>query len=285
MTLRWRHRLEWFLAKLVWALFGALPLDWASALGGGIGRTLGPLTRAHRRAIANLRRALPEVDAEATAMRMWDNLGRTVAEFPHLAAMRLGRELTVEGAERIEALKTDGRPGILLAGHLGNLEAAALSVSRLGLPLTVIYRAANNPLVDAMIRDMRAHYSEAHVNKGAEGARAILATLKAGGHLGMMSDQKLNEGVAVPFFGRDAMSAPAWAKFALRYRCPVVIALVERLEGARFRVVFRPPLDLPDSGDAEADTVTLIRAYHRELEDWIRPRPWQWFWVHRRWPD
>ena len=40
--LRLRYWLEYVLARALFALFGALPLDRASALGGWIGRNVGP---------------------------------------------------------------------------------------------------------------------------------------------------------------------------------------------------------------------------------------------------
>jgi hypothetical protein len=49
------------------------------------------------------------------------------------------------------------------------------------------------------------------------GDRKAMAHLRDGGLLGMLVDQKLNEGLAVPFFGRPAMTTPALAQFALRF--------------------------------------------------------------------
>ena len=44
----------------------------------------------------------------------------------------------------------------------------------------------------------------------------------------MLVDQKMNDGIPVPFFGRDAMTAPALALLALRYDCAVVPIRMER---------------------------------------------------------
>ena len=40
--------------------------------------------------------------------------------------------------------------------------------------------------------------------KGAIGGREAMAHLASGGFLGMMMDQKMNDGIAVDFFGRPA---------------------------------------------------------------------------------
>jgi len=41
---------------------------------------------------------------------------------------------------------------------------------------------------------------------------------------------------------------------------------------------------LSDTGSRAADFAALMTAVNLTLERWIRERPEQWFWVHRRWP-
>lgn len=120
--------------------------------------------------------------------------------------------------------------------------------------------------------------------KGAAGARAALGHLRQGGYLAMLVDQKLNDGIAVPFFGRPAMTTPALAGFALHFRCPLIGAHVRRLGPARLQVVVEPPLALPDSGDRAADIAALTLRVNQTLEGWIRAQPEAWLWLHRRWP-
>jgi KDO2-lipid IV(A) lauroyltransferase len=287
-----RHPLEGLVAACAFAVLGALSIDRASALGGWLGRNLGARLPLNRRAERNLRRAMPELDeAEIASIvrAMWDNLGRVVAELPHLHRFRLydgeGR-VEVVGAEHIDALRDDGIGGIFFSAHLGNWELASLCCTQRGLPLTHVYRAANNPYIERMIGRFRAAaISGVHMPKGPGTARELVAAIKRGEHLATLSDQKLREGIPVPFFGRDAMTTPIVAQLSLRFDCPAVPARVERLEGARFRLTLYPPLKRPQSGDREADVAAVARQMNAIFEDWIRARPAQWFWLHRRWPD
>lgn len=286
-----RHRLEAWGAAAFMALMRALPLDAASALGGFLGRGIGPRLGITKRAARNFRRAFPEKsDAEvAQAMRaMWDNLGRTAAELPNLHRIRTrGPDSRVEliGAEIIEAMRLAGRGGIVFSGHLANWEIMPLTAGQHGTPLSLIYRAANNPLVDAMILRARGAATDEHLPKGTQGAREAVAVIRRKGHLGILADQKLNTGIPVPFFGRDAMTAPALAQLALKFDLPVIPAAVQRLAGCRFRVTVHPPLPLPDTGNREEDTRLLMLAVNRFLENAILQAPAQWLWLHRRWPD
>jgi KDO2-lipid IV(A) lauroyltransferase len=287
---RWNHRPEAWGASFVFGLFGALPIEFASALGGALARAVGPRLGVSKRARRNLQAALPELgpDAiEAIIRGMWDNLGRVAAEFPHvrkLAIFSPGTRVETRGFEHIARAMHEGRRMILVAAHLANWEIAAIAGRQFGIDATHIYRAANNPLVDRLIARLRGSEGE-YIPKGAIGSRQAVAALRRGGSLGLLVDQKQNEGIAVPFFGRAAMTTPAPAALALHFDCDVLMARVERLSGAQFRLTIHPPLPLPDSGDRDADTRALLATINRIIEGWIRERPEQWFWLHRRWPD
>ena len=282
-----KQRLEYFGARLIWGLFGLLPLDMASALGGWLARAVGPWLRADRIARRNLARAFPDksrAEIETILRGMWDNIGRVAGEFPHLEQMSNER-VELIGQEYIDLLRDDGQAGIFISGHVGNWELnGAVAVAR-GLPLHLVYRAANNPWVEELYRKGRKNAAVALIQKGSEGARQALLVLKKGGHLGMLVDQKMNDGVPIPFFGRDAMTAPAMAQFATKFKCPLVPARVERLQGANFRITVYPPMEFPHTGDTHDDNRLLLIRINALLEDWVRDRPDQWLWVHRRWPE
>jgi KDO2-lipid IV(A) lauroyltransferase len=286
----WAHRLEARGAALFFAIFGRLPLDTASALGGALARWIGPRLRISHRARRNLRAALPELSPaqiERIVRGMWDNLGRVAAEYPHLRHIRVfeaGGRVETCGLEHLDRALVAGRRVVIFGGHLANWEIAALAAGQYGLDIAQIYRAANNPLVDRMVARLRGGRGEL-IPKGAVASRRAVAALRRGGHVSLLADQKLNDGIAVPFFGRPAMTAPALALLALRFDCAVLPARVERLQGAHFRLTLYPPLDLPRTGDRDADVAALMRSVNETLEGWIRERPEQWFWVHSRWPD
>jgi KDO2-lipid IV(A) lauroyltransferase len=289
-AISWQHRIEAWGAALFFAAMRALPLDVASAFGGTLGRGVGPLLGVSKRARANLRAALPELSEADLGMvlrGMWDNLGRVTAEYPHLRDIRIfppdGRVETA-GLEHLEQAIALGRPVIIFGGHIGNWEIAALAAGQYGIDVAQIYRAANNPLVDRMIARFRGNDSE-FIPKGAIASRRALAALRQGAHLTLLVDQKLNDGIAVPFFSRPAMTAPALALLALHFDCTVLPARVERLHGAHFRLTIEAPLPLPRTGDRTADALAMMTEVNRTLEHWIRHRPDQWFWLHRRWPD
>ena len=283
------HLAEAAALLLIMAVFAALPVDVASALGGRIARFIGPHLRLSRRALGNLARALPENDAaenQRILRGMWDNLGRAMAEHAHLARIcsaRSGRVEIVNGGV-IDEILASGRPALLFGGHFANWEVGPSTIHRLmGGSLLSIYRAANNPWVDRMLRwNLVARRA---VPKGAEGGRALLRHLRAGGHVAMLVDQKQNDGIAVPFFGTPAMTAPALGRLGRRFGCPILPIRVERLSGARFRFTVQPAIEVSDTDDAPGDVLAVMTRVNAVIEGWVRERPEQWVWLHRRWPS
>ncbi|KXV59024.1 lauroyl acyltransferase [Acetobacter senegalensis] len=267
----------------------------ASNFAGRVTRFVGPLLPVSKVADRNLQIAMPSLtrpQRKLIVKGVWENLGRTVGELPHLSRLQentpSGPGFEVQGAEHLLEQARRGGSVLFVSGHIGNWEMLPPGVARHGTPFASFYRAAGNPLIDDMIRKLRdaamAPTPMPLFAKGARGAREALVYVAKGGRLGMLVDQKMNDGVEARFFGQPAMTAPALAAMALRYRCPVIPGYVERLGPARLRIVVEPPMTLPDTGDKQRDLETLVQMVNDRLESWIRRKPESWLWLHRRWP-
>ena len=88
-----------------------------------------------------------------------------------------------------------------------------------------------------------------------------------------------------PLFGVEAMTAPGPSSFALRYGVPLTPMSVQRTHKARFRVVVHDDIRLDDTGDRNADIAAGVARINAFIEDRVRERPTEWFWVHKRWPS
>jgi KDO2-lipid IV(A) lauroyltransferase len=274
------------------ATFRMMPLDTASAVGGWIGRTYGPRLRVTDRARRNLRNAFPDLcesDIERIIIGMWDNLGRTSGEYPHIARFDFysgdGR-VEVVGLDVVERLRDDGIGCLFFSAHIANWEILALVVTQRGIRLLRVYRRANNPISERLLQWVRGKSIDAvDFPKGAASAEPILRALRNGEHLAMLLDQKMNDGIPIPFFGRPAMTAPAIARFAQRFDYPIVPARIERLAGARFRVTIGPEFKVSPAASRNESIELTMRRINGIIEGWVRDRPEQWLWLHRRWPD
>lgn len=279
-----RLRIEALALRALFSAFRLLPLDAASWLGGFLARAVGPYLKAHKTAEKNLAAAFPRkpgAERQRILTAMWDNLGRVAGELPHLTGEALMRRVTLSGMEHMP----QNRPVIFISGHIGNWELTYPVPHARGIRTALVYRHLNNPYADAFIAGIRRTRAAAMIAKGPRGAVKLARAIKDGLSLAMLVDQKMNEGVAVPFFGREAMTAPAVAQLALRYDLPIIPARVVRTRGCRFHGTAYPPLAYIKTGDEEKDTLAILTAINDLLENWIREYPEQWFWVHKRWRD
>lgn len=288
------HRIESLALYALLLLVKLLPLDRSSATFAWVARKLGPILPVSNTARRNLRHAFPEMPAEQveeTVRQVWDNLGRYMAEYPHLGDLwdfdptqpnPQGR-VQVDGIEQFLAVRDGNRPTVVFTAHTGNWELLPFAAAEHGLELAVLYRPPNNPYAADMVQKARGKAGGELLPNNLEGLSRAVARLEAGGTVGMLVDQHYGKGMPVPFFGRPAMTSAAIAKLALRHGCEVRGARVERLEGSRFRVSLTPPLAVARTGDEARDLLALLTQINRTIEDWVRERPGQWLWLHRRW--
>lgn len=277
------------LSMLLWIL-AHLPLDFASSLSGLLATWIGPFTKRHQVARRNLQLALPDLDItkqKEVLKGMWNNLGRTLGELAHFSEFNCydssGR-IEVVGVEHLDRIRDDQIGGIAFSAHIGWWDLSALALNQRGLKAQMIFREENNPHVRKRILKFRSP-AGVYLPKGAGTAREMLSGLKSGQHYGMLLDQKMNDGIPVPFFGYNAMTAPAAAIFAVRNSIPLLPVRCERIEGASFRITFYPPPTPVITGNRDSDVAATARKLNNIIEQWVRERPEQWMWIHNRWPD
>jgi KDO2-lipid IV(A) lauroyltransferase len=292
-TLPWGQKLRYGAeAALFFAFMGIFRMlgpETASGLGGWIGRNLFSLLPPDRVARANLAAAFPEMTAdERNRIRrtMWDNLGRVVGEYPHLARFSPKGDdpritYSLPPGMSLDELKQ--KPVIFLSAHLGNWEMLPILAGQLGFDGAAVVRPPNNPYVAAWVaRQRRINGPDTMIAKH-NAARPMLAQLKAGKMLCMLADQKLREGIAVPFFGRDALTTPAPAALALKMGAHIIMAANRRVGGPRFHVTVQPELEFNTSGNEAEDVARLTATIQARIEEMVRANPGQWLWIHNRW--
>jgi KDO2-lipid IV(A) lauroyltransferase len=288
-----RYGAEAVLFFLFMGFFRLLGVDAASAVGGAIGRHVLAHLGWARKARQNLAMAFPEkseAEREALVTQVCDNVGRTAAEYAHLDKFQMGGNDPRIAAERLDIAETArGKGALLLSGHFANWEIMPIAATEFGLDGAIVYRPPNNPYVDRVITRARAWKGYKEQISKHHGTRRIFTILRGGKAILLLADQKTNEGIPAPFFGRDAMTTPAPAALALKLKVPVYFASNRRAfnhgrGGARFIITMHEPLDFTPSGDYDQDVRDMTAAINARLEAIVRADPGQWLWIHRRWP-
>jgi len=273
------------------------PLAWLLAylpapLGLAVGRRIGDalwwlLPRRRRVALDNLRRGLgQELSAEARrrlARRSFQHVGMNLVEdcryFLRPTDVMLSR-VRMEGEERLRAAADRGRGVLILTAHYGNWELLAAAHGLSGLPLSIVMRPLDHPLLDDLAARFRRR-SGAELIIKERAVREILQALRRRRMVGILLDQNAtrSEGVFVPFFGTPASTSKGLAILALRTGAPVVPVFLRREPGGGHCMEVGAELAAPSDGDVVAFTAS----FNREIEAAIRRAPEQWLWMHARW--
>ena len=283
-----RYTIRWPIeAVIFYGLAGILmimPVGVASLLGGGLMRLIAPLTPFHRRSLFNIGYAMPELSSaerKKIANGMWMHLGRVLGEYLHTKNLVMSDRITYEGLEHLEPLKEKG--GFMITAHLGNWELVVAPALHVDLPVNVVFRRINNPLISKLLM-RRVQVFDAVFQKGIEGARGMASTVKSGKTFVALVDQKLREGEMLDFFGHKASTAVAHIKLAEKFNTPIVTVQIIRTKACHFHIVIKP-LDLSGLDPKAPDYVQQAGTHiNGVLEGWIRENPEQWMWPHRRWP-
>ena len=152
-----RNARDWTLARwfltFMWVI-KLLPADAAINTTAYLADKIGMLHPRTKKARANLQRAFPEksdTEIETILHGMWDNLGRTAAEYAFLDKIfdidldnpEKGR-FEVSGIDNfVELLEHDG-PAICFTAHTGNWEVLTVGAAAYGLNITALFRPPNN---------------------------------------------------------------------------------------------------------------------------------------------
>lgn len=267
------------------------PLGLARASGALLGRLGSRLDQRHWDIVtANLRQSFPDKDEDwvrQTALDCYAHLGQVLAELPRV--IRLSPRAILEqtrhhGLDHLEAARARGKGVLLLTGHIGNWEWASVASGVIVGGACLVARPLDWEPAERLVNQWRTKSGNDVVPK-ARSARQILRALKQNRLAAALLDQNVDwyDGEWVDFFGRLACTNKGLALLALATKAPVLPYYNFRAPDGLFDVYFGPEVPLIDSGDKLQDVWDNTQRYTKTLEEIIRQRPEQWFWMHQRW--
>jgi Kdo2-lipid IVA lauroyltransferase/acyltransferase len=294
--------LIWFIQAALFYLFtlvfAILPECAVRPTGLLIGRLSAILIPKRRKiAIENIRLALPAMKKnpdwnfpaltpEEIAREMFGHLGMSLVETARLyhgRGERLIEQVELRGREHFEAARARGKGVIVLTGHCGNWELAALALARqFNSTMSVVARRQNSPYLNSMVEKMRMRYNNKVIYKD-NALRNMLAVFRKNGMVGLLIDQAVfpEEGALIDFLGRKAWASKTPVLLARKSGTAVLPAFIHR-EADRHIIDIYPELTF-SSDNYDQSMAADVKEYSRAIENFIIRHPADWYWVHRRW--
>lgn len=296
-TQRVSHVVSYVALRMVAAGLRALPIDIATAIGGGVGRALGPWVnrKRHRLALANLASAFPEksgAEIRRICSDHWANMGRVLVESTQID--RIVADPSRIGFRNEAVLKRyRGKLGAAVGVglHMGNWELAVWPFVTEGTEPAALYRTIKNPLIDAYLRRLRTPLYPGGLfrrTKGVQGEdartlRAVTQHVRDGGRIAFACDQYYKHGIPVRMFGKMTRTQPMAAIIARRLGVRIWMARCLRVGSSSYFEVELKELRVPRTANQADDIRTIMVTMCQQFEDWVRDAPEQWLWSNRKW--
>jgi KDO2-lipid IV(A) lauroyltransferase len=230
-----------------------------------------------RRAVrANLAVVAPERNGRGLVRRIFVEQTRNYVEIfsiPRLDPQKLLAAVRAQGWEHVARAYERGKGVILASAHLGPVSVVGQMVIAHGYPVALpieaerseFQRAVNRARTGAGLRLIRA-----------DAPLGVYRVLREGNVLGILADRAVTGvGQRVQFFGREALLPSAAVVLSIRTGAPLVPAFAGRMDGT-LTASFEPPLELPNTGDREADVREGVQRFARVLERYVRSSPEEW---------
>ncbi len=288
MNTKIKNFFEFILLFIFFCFSKLIGINLSSLVGGVTLKIYGIFSKKSRLAYNNIKKVFPKLRDEEIndiVSKMWFHFGRVVGEYPHLNKINVlnNKNIEIVNKENLTKPLKKFNNCLFFSGHIGNWELTSHPLTSLGYKINFIYRAPNNKLVDGMLRKIRKNYGVDLIRKGPSGARECIKVLKSrGGNIGMLIDQKMNDGIKSKFFGFDVMTASAIAKLSIKFKCPIIPSVCIRKKGIKFVIKYFPPIDIKKINELKTEA-NIINHLNKYIEEWIEKNPEQWIWIHNRW--
>jgi lauroyl/myristoyl acyltransferase len=181
-----------------------------------------------------------------------------------------------EGWDNLEEALALGRGAIVFSAHVGNVDVVMQIAVVRGMSAAAPVQRIRPERLFRYTIGLRTSHGLKLIPTG-EPMIGLFRTLKRGGLVGLAADRDVADGArTVDFFGSPARLPDGPVRLALRTGAPLVPAFALRLPDNSFRIRVEPRLELPRTGDQEADVMAGMELVVQAMERHIGQHPEQW---------
>ena len=288
------NTLIYWLGRAIVAFIAAWPLTWVAWVGRRIGALIYFLDGRHRQvALKNLtmcfghEKSPQEIEAIAREnfRRLGENYACTVKTYM-MPWEKLRQRIELVGMDNVIPREAGpkAQSRILALAHFGLFELCAhYSHFVPSFRLASTYRALSQPGLNRLMVELRNRSGCSFYERRTGGAALLAMMSRTGSMVGVLADQHAGpKGLRLPFLGHDCSVSAAPAVFALRYRCPLHVAVCFRTGLGKWRLENSAAIPTTING-RRRPVEDITRDVNAVLEAAVRRDPANWFWVHKRW--
>lgn len=280
-----------FFLRSILFVFQSIPEQLAMTIGKSLGLFWFHVVRYRRNLVFNnlelaLGREKTNQELYCIARDNFIHYGLNLVEFlrlPSFSDHDFQRTINIRNTRSIEQALKKGKGVILILGHYGNWDMAAIAQARAGFDCHIITKKASKKSVDDFWQGIREDMGVQFLPSEGS-AFKILKLLKKNNIVVMIFDQRMRgkKGIQVNFFKRPALTMRAVSLITMKTGSPVIPVFIWRDKGIH---IYESGPEIPlIHGASEEETMRLTtQKYNDVLEAFVRKHPEQWLWIHERW--
>jgi lauroyl/myristoyl acyltransferase len=189
----------------------------------------------------------------------------------------------IEGKEYMEQALSRGKGVIVAGAHLGNVDVVMQLPAVYHVRFVAPTQHIQPERLFQYVQRLRQRYGMRLLPSDGPMMEVIRA-LKRGEIVGLACDWAIADNRRqVDFFGSPAWLPEGPVRLALRTGAPLLPAFCLRLPDNTFLLRIEPALELPQTGDSEADVAAGMEMVLEVLERHISERPEQWLMISPVW--
>ena len=291
-----REKIEYSLVKLFLWLAKITPKSFIYMMMKSLTMLIYYLDKKRRNiTLTNLSMAFPDKTSEEIqelSKEVYKELSKTISEILFMFVGKFDIDNAIKNQDEVKKkiayLVGNSPHGVVLTtAHFSNWELLAHFLAKHGLPMLVVGREGNNKLID---QNITIPFRNKYGNRATTKDKAMLSmskTLKKGGTVGLLIDQKTGKqnSVKVNFFDKVTDTTISVAMLKLKFDPMVVPVFIARQSDGKYEVIMNDPVEYiaEEIEDKEKKLEAMTLKYNQAMEAVIREYPAQWFWMHNRW--
>ena len=216
---------------------------------------------------------------------MWSNYGKTFVEYIYLYEFkRQSSHIKIVNREILDTIIKKNKPVIFISGHFANFELMSMELVKYGFNLATIYRPLNNFFLNPLMEHLRRKYvCNNQIKKGMAGIRHVMNYVNKNYSVALMIDQRVSEGIRVPFFKKEALTSTLPAQLAIKFGYDIVPIYISRENNDEFILEIEEPIQVQNRTNSEENKSSITLNLNKIIERMVRRNPSQWILTHNRW--
>ena len=121
------------------------------------------------------------------------------------------------------------------------------------------------------------------IKKGMAGIRHVMNYVNKNYSVALMIDQRVSEGIRVPFFKKEALTSTLPAQLAIKFGYDIVPIYISRKNNDEFILEIEEPIQVQNRTNSEENKSSITLNLNKIIERMVRRNPSQWILTHNRW--